>query len=153
MSNNVFIRGLKYNKYALLVRQKKRVESNFKFFTCRIHNKVLVCIGFIRPNGCKNKYKVKIEYVAGNEPKTTMLEPYVEPCKEIHMYQDYSLCLHYPPDLPWNEKILIHEYTIPWLIEWIVYYELYLINGKIWEGRESPNHFSESERNVNKNID
>lgn len=153
MTNKVFIRGLKYNKYALLIKQKKQVEAHFKFLTCRIQKKVLICIGFLKPNGCKNRYKVKIEYVAGCEPKTTILEPYIEPCKEIHMYQDHSLCLHYPPDLPWNEKILIHEYTIPWLIEWMVYYELYLINDNKWEGRESPTHFSERERNVNRNID
>ena len=153
MKNKVRIPGLKYNKYALLLKQKKLLESHFTFLNCRIHKKVLVCTGFVSPNGCKVRYRVKIEYVAGCEPKTTILEPYIEPCKEIHMYQDHSLCLHYPPDLPWNEKILIHEYTIPWLIEWIVYYELYLINGNVWEGSESPTHFTECERNINKNID
>lgn len=150
---NKFIRGSKYNKFALLVRQKKQVETHFKFLKCRIQNKVLVCKGFVKPQGCKNRYKVKIEYVAGCEPKTTILEPNIEPQKEIHMYQDHSLCLHYPPDLPWSEKILFHEYTVPWLIEWIVYCELFLINGNKWKGLESPTHFSESERNVNKNID
>ena len=153
MKNKIIIPGLKYNKYALLLRQKRQIETHFSFLQCKVVSRVLICTGLLKPNGCKNEYKVKIEYVAGCEPKTTILEPNIEPCREIHMYQDHSLCLHYPPDLPWNEKILIHEYTIPWLVEWFMYYELYLINGYIWEGAESPTHFTERERNINKNID
>jgi hypothetical protein len=55
--------------------------------------------------------------------------------------------------MTWNEKTQVYMYTIPWLIEWIVYYELYLINGNTWEGRESPVHFKESEMNINKDMD
>ncbi len=51
------------------------------------------------------------------------------------------------------ERIRINEYTVPWICEWIIYYEIYLINGNIWEGPESPVHFTESEKNINKNIE
>lgn len=71
-----------------------------------------------------------------------------QPNKTIHMYKDHSLCLSYPPDIKWTERTNIHEYTIPWLSEWILYYELYLINGGDWEGKESPVHFTERDKNL-----
>lgn len=143
----------KFHKYSVLLIQKKLIEEHYSFLTCKIKNEVLICTGFLQPPGCKNPYKIKIEYVAGHEPKSTILKPSIEPCKEIHMYNDHSLCLHYPIDMFWNEKIKIFEFTIPWISEWIIFYELYLVNGNIWEGRESPTHIRESDKNINVDTD
>ncbi|MBI3137732.1 MAG: hypothetical protein HYZ15_04025 [Sphingobacteriales bacterium] len=129
------------------------IEEQYPFLQCSIQNKVLVCTGWLQPDNCRDKYKVKVEYVAGHEPKSTVLWPKIEPSRDIHMYKDHSLCLHYPKDMPWNEKIKIYQYTIPWISEWIVFYEIYLINGNIWEGRQSPTHFTETDQNLNKNTD
>jgi hypothetical protein len=54
--------------------------------------------------------------------------------------------------MKWNEKKQIYKYTVPWLIEWIIFYELYLVNGNIWEGRESPVHIVESDKNIDKDF-
>lgn len=126
------------------------IEKYFEYLSCKIdHKNVLTCIGWLQPDGAKEKYKVKIESVAGQEPKTTILYPVIEPSVHIHMYDDHSLCLSYKLDMHWTSKINIHQYTIPWISEWIVFYELYLVNGNIWEGRESPFHLKESDKNVN----
>lgn len=69
------------------------------------------------------------------------------------MYNDHSLCLHYPPDMKWNERLKIYEYTIPWISEWIIYYEIFLLNGGVWEGRESPTHMTEADQNLNQDFD
>ena len=42
---------------------------------------------------------------------------------------------------------LLTQTTIPWVVEWVLYYEIYLRNGGKWEGRESPSYFSEHDRN------
>jgi len=117
----------------------------------RYKNNVLICTGTLQPEGCTERYKIKIEYVVGFEPKTTITKPDIFPSKHIHMYKDHSLCLHYPPDMRWNEKIKIYEYTIPWISEWIVLYEIYKITGK-WEGKESPVHIRESDKNINVDV-
>lgn len=142
-----------YNKFAHLCYQKLITENAYDFLNCSIKNNVLICIGWIQPNDCKNKYKIRIEYVAGNEPKTTILLPQIEPSKEIHMYNDHSLCLHFPIDMKWSEQIKFYQYTVPWVIEWIIFYELFLINGGIWKGKESPTHIREDEKNINVDID
>lgn len=151
MKKIIKIPGNRYNKYAVLRYQQKLIEQHYDYLNCRIDNKVLVCTGKLKLQNCSNSYCVKIEYVAGFEPKSTIVSPVIEPCKEIHMYNDHSLCLHYPPDMQWNEKVKIYQYTIPWISEWILYYETYLLNGNIWEGPESPSHFTESEKNINRN--
>ncbi len=90
-----------------------------------------------------------IEYVVGNEPKSTILYPVINPSFKIHMYQDHSLCLSFKPDMKWTERINIYEYTVPWICEWIIFYEIYQLNGGKWEGKESPIHLSENDRNIN----
>ncbi|MGC4233761.1 MAG: hypothetical protein QM594_12360 [Niabella sp.] len=153
MSSLFFGRKKSYNRFGVLLCQQRLVKESFPFLECTIIKDVLVCVGWVQPDGCKDRYKIKIEYVAGHEPRSTILYPKIEPCRDIHMYSNHSLCLHYPPDMWWNERINIHEYTIPWVLEWIVFYEIYLLNGNKWEGRQSPTHFNEADQNINRNID
>jgi len=49
----------------------------------------------------------------------------------------------------WTEQTPVYKYTVPWISEWIVYYEIYQMNGGIWEGPESPLHMNESDKNIN----
>lgn len=132
--------------------QKTIIEKNYSFLQSTIQNNVLKCTGWLHPPNCNNFYKVLIEYVVGKEPKTTILSPDITPSRHIHMYRDHSLCLSFPPDLKWTEKSNVAELTIPWLAEWIIYYEIYLLNGNVWEGPQSPTHLTESTKNINRDI-
>ena len=128
---------------------KKLIEQYYDFLKCTIKDKVLVCIGKIHNVDYKNDYQLEIKCIAGKEPYSKIVEPSgIIPDTKIHMYNDHSVCLHYPPDMKWNGLIPIYKYTIPWLVEWIHFYELYLINGGKWEGRESPVHFTEEDKNI-----
>lgn len=153
MNKLIRIPGRKYNRFAILMHQKSLIEQHFPFLHCNIINKVLVCTGIINMEEASEPYKVKIEYVAGLEPKTTIILPIINPTKDIHMYNDHSLCLYYPPDMKWNHKTKIYQYTIPWISEWIIFYERYKVNGNIWEGKESPVHITERDKNINRNIE
>ncbi len=141
------------HKYGFLTYQMQLLQRHFAFLTCRIERNVLRCTGWFQPEGCVNRYKILIEYVLGNEPKTSILSPDIVPSKHIHMYRDRSLCLSYPPDLKWTERSRMAELTIPWLAEWTIYYELYLVNGNKWEGPQSPEHLTDATRNINMDID
>ncbi|MES2377471.1 MAG: nucleotidyltransferase [Bacteroidota bacterium] len=137
------------HKFGYLKFQQHLIEKHYKFLKCRIENKVLKCTGQVTPIGSVRAYKVLIEYVVGKEPKVTILSSDIKPSYKIHMYKDRSLCLSYPPDMRWTERSNIAELTIPWLAEWLVYYELYLVNGNIWQGPQSPAHLTEATRNIN----
>lgn len=151
-SNPIKIPRRKDYKFAYLQSQKLLIEKHYSFLKCRIEKNVLICIGWLQPAGCKEAYKIKIEHVVGKEPKTTILYPEIQPLRTIHMYPDHSLCLHYSPDMKWTESTKVYQYTIPWITEWIIFYELYLINGSKWEGKESPEHLTMATINQNEDI-
>ncbi|MGH2649503.1 MAG: hypothetical protein ACRDE8_18130 [Ginsengibacter sp.] len=142
-----------FEKKGLLLHHKQLIENHYSFLKCKIENNVLVCKGVIIRPDYKNEYKVEVRYVAGKEPYCKIVEPdNILPCVKIHMYKDHSVCLHYPADMKWSGWTPIYQYTIPWLVEWTHYYELYLVNENKWEGPESPVHFTENEKNVKDNI-
>lgn len=132
-----------------MVTQQKMLEKYFPFLHCRIHRNVLICTGKLSDPDWKHQYRLKIECVAGKEPKSTILYPVIQPCRDIHMYPDHSLCLSYTGDVVWNARTALYRYTIPWIAEWIHYYEIYLSNGGKWEGPESLAHLRIEDMNEN----
>lgn len=122
------------NSFGLAHYQKHFIEKNYDFLKCRIENDTLICVGEVQPENCE-KYKIRIDFRAGHYPKVFIISPQIRYCSEIHVYNDQSLCLFYPPDMKWKDTTQIANYTIPWTIEWIVLYELWQLTGK-WEGAE-----------------
>lgn len=133
----------------MLFRQKAAIEEHYSFLSCRIDCNVLICTGTVSDPRFSNVYQFEMRCVCGKEPYVKILEPKdIKPCKEIHMYDDHSLCLHYPPDMKWEARTPLYKFTLPWIFEWVLFYELFLINGGVWEGQESPTHISQRDKNV-----
>lgn len=118
--------------------QKYFINKYFSFLRTWIENHKLICRGIFQPEGCQ-PYDVRIEFSAGFPPVVKILNMEVEAKFDIHLYNDCSLCLFYPGDMKWTDHTKIAEYTIPWITEWIYYYEIWKLTGK-WEGKESPAH-------------
>jgi hypothetical protein len=143
----------KFLKTGMLQHQKKLIEEHCHFLKCRIEKNVLICRGIIKSEDYNNEYHVEIRCVYGCEPYCKILKPAdIVPSVEIHMYQDHSLCLHYPKDTKWSAWTPVYQYTVPWLVEWTLYYELYLVNSGKWEGPESPIHITEDEKNISEEL-
>lgn len=106
-------------------------------FRCRLENGKLVVEGWIQPHALCERYKVKIEYLPGIAPWVHIISPVIEPQPAIHMYSDKSLCLHFASDHTWTNRTRIAETTIPWIAEWIVCYEVWLLTNQ-WIGVEAP---------------
>jgi hypothetical protein len=127
--------GKKPKSYSYALLHKIEIEKKFSFLKCRIENDTLICRGEFKPN--EKSYNVRIEFRAGLSPQVYVLNPTIEPNADIHIYSEGSLCLFYPGDLKWKDKTSIAENTIPWIFEWILFCELYLLSG-IWEGESVP---------------
>ncbi|MBK6446519.1 MAG: DUF1669 domain-containing protein [Bacteroidetes bacterium] len=123
------------NSFSSAMMQKREIEKKFSFLKCRIENDTLICRGKFKPNA--NAYDVRLEFRAGCFPQVYVLNPSIKPNTDIHIYSEGSLCLFYPGDLKWRDTTSISENTIPWIYEWILFYELYLLTG-IWEGEYVP---------------
>ncbi|RYE55727.1 MAG: hypothetical protein EOP48_09585 [Sphingobacteriales bacterium] len=114
--------------------QKRWIEQAYPgIFRCHENNGVLTCKGKIRPTDDCDEYTITIQYVSGKPPRVYINSHHIKPRRLIHMYSDGSLCLHYPPDILWKHRTSVANYSIPWIAEWIVCYELWKITGK-WEG-------------------
>jgi hypothetical protein len=155
MASKFFRNGVKrINKTSMLLHQKRLIEKHFSFLSCKMENNVLSCEGIIKSLDYKYDYRILVKCVYGLEPYVKIVEPNeIIPSSYIHMYDDFSLCLSYPKDMKWHCRTPIYSYTIPWIVEWCHYYELYLINGGVWEGPESPIHMQQNEKNIFEDID
>lgn len=129
------------NKFPFALYQKSAIERRYNFIKCRISNGKLICMGDLQPDGC-DKYSIRIEFQAGFEPKVFITSHDIKPSNEIHIYKEGHLCLFYPGDLKWKNNLKVAEYIIPWVAEWIVFYELWLMTGE-WMGAEAPHSIIE----------
>ncbi|PSJ71768.1 hypothetical protein C7N43_37635 [Sphingobacteriales bacterium UPWRP_1] len=120
--------------FSLSTYQKHTIVSRYSFLKCRIENGTLICTGELQPEYC-DRYKIRIEFREGYAPLVFITSPHIEPRSAIHMYKEGCLCLFYPGEFKWRNTTKIAEYTIPWIVEWVLYYEIWKITGK-WEGAE-----------------
>jgi hypothetical protein len=102
----------------------------------------MICRGLLQPLDYVQPYQIEIMCIVGKSPEVYIKNPKIEVNSKIHIYKSGNLCLFYPPDLNWKAHTSIANFTIPWINEWIVYYELYKISGE-WEGPESPHRLIE----------
>lgn len=123
---------------AKLFRQRSTIERDFPFIECQISKVTnrLNCYGTFQPHPACNRYEVAIIQKAGEPPKVFIRKPEIRYSSAIHVFPDKSLCLFDPREKTWTRDTLISETIIPWINEWIVFYELYLITGK-WLGPEA----------------
>lgn len=128
----------KSNHHGLNVYQKHHISKTYDCFRTRIVNGTLICTGEIQPTNECEKYTVKIFYSPGLSPRVYIKSHAIEAKHEIHIYKEGHLCLFDPSETKWKDSYKVGEYTIPWVVEWILYYELWKLSGK-WEGKAS-NH-------------
>lgn len=129
----------------VLIREKKLIESKYEFLSCTINKDKLNCIGKVKPTEYSEEYKIKIVYDGKNSPKVFVIYPVIEYNDDIHMFpSDNSLCLYHAETdkFFWNfRKHNVFDTIIPWTLEWLVFYELYLITGN-WEHPFIPHNTS-----------
>lgn len=127
------------SSYQVLCVQKLKIERQYNCFRCRIlnHGQSMVCTAMLQPLHYTDEYEVEMIFSGKSVPKIYLKSPKIPVNYEIHMYAEGNLCLFYPPDFKWTESTSAADSIIPWINEWIVYYEIYKISG-VWEGPAAP---------------
>ncbi|MEY9098003.1 hypothetical protein ABIA24_000912 [Sinorhizobium fredii] len=89
-----------------------------------------------------SKYRIEIRYALGDFPEVRVLAPELTRLPENpegplpHVYRpltDPTLCLFDPATDEWDGSMLISRTTIPWSIDWLTFYEFWLMTGS-WSG-------------------
>lgn len=132
MVANTFIPERGKNTFKSVVLEKHLIDVHFPFINTKIVGDTLLCYGYCQPSEHSITYQYRIEYNAGKYPHVYPTYPKIEYHDDIHLYNDLSLCLHYPKDFSFTEDSHLFNTIIPWTQEWFVFYEIYKITGK-WE--------------------
>lgn len=117
---------------------KYLIRDNFPGFMVSYDDNKIYVKGKLSDQDWKNSYEFLICSTLISQPVTYILSPVIIPNLGIHMYQNHSLCLYHPDDIPKNYNFCFVSDIIPWLIKWVHYYEIWLRNGNIWLGSEAP---------------
>ncbi len=122
--------------------QHARMLGACPSFQSRIEKGALVAVGDVQPMSRSIVYKVRIEYRAGDPPEVTVLSPKLVPREEggrlPHVYPGEMLCLYTPYTGQWTPDMSLAHTVVPWISEWLFYYELWHATGKWLGGGTEP---------------
>ena len=119
--------------------QVGRMSAAFPRFAVRMSRNLVEWRGEITPFGCSKTYLISITFSLQRRVKVRVVEPVLQslPGKKIpHRFRDGSLCLNLPEE--WNSSMPVAEILIPWISDWIYYYEIWLATGDWIGGGHEP---------------
>lgn len=103
--------------------------------TCAIRKGALNAVMRLQPTPASRTYTVRLVYQPPKQPRVTVLEPdldlYPGAARLPHVYAGNELCLYTPGE--WDHHMSLATTIIPWIAEWLFFYEGWLAIGK-WEG-------------------
>lgn len=128
-------------QYKTIDEQIAAMRSDWPLFRARKGDRhSAVWTGDVKPQfAC---YRIEIRYEIGDFPEVRILSPELIRKPEYtdgplpHVYgplSDPTLCLFDPAANEWDGTMLISRTTIPWSIDWTVFYEFWLMTG-VWSG-------------------
>lgn len=92
--------------------------------------------GWITPSSTSVTYKVRLTFRVGQSPVVHVLKPeLIIPVGEKlpHIYPGNALCLYFPDGKEWHGGKILAQTVLPWLSEWLYYYEIWAVTGQ-WNG-------------------
>ena len=93
----------------------------------------------IKPTPLSKEYDIKLVYKIGANPNVyiinTKLRMAIGETSLPHVYDTKKqwLCLYYRKANEWNSSMLLSDTIIPWVSEWLYFYEIWVGSG-IWYG-------------------
>jgi len=106
----------------------------------------IIWSGQWRPSELGDTYTLRITYAQGFRPKIAIVSPKLALAeghnKLPHVYGggQNDICVHRPEE--WNALMLIAETIMPWISQWLYFYEVWALTGK-WLGKGTHPSFPE----------
>ncbi|SCW86842.1 hypothetical protein [Mucilaginibacter sp. NFR10] len=114
----------------------KSIYSGSKVVTS--HEHALSWYFQVTPSPLSATYDVRLDYIVGKRPQVYVMTPLrlaKGKTKLPHVYdtEKQRLCLYYPDGHEWNSSMPLAKTIVPWIYEWLYYYEFWLSSGD-WLG-------------------
>ena len=130
---------LRHARQAELTQAKQRFAmSKYPQFsaTC-VRNKVTTWVGNLRPDDLSPPYTIEITYTQGLRPRIAVLTPVLSlgpgHTHLPHVFDGQrSICVHTADE--WTPHMLIADTILPWVSQWLAFYEAWALTGK-WLGK------------------
>lgn len=130
-----------------LIQQTVALCSTYKGASCSIDkkNKQLFWSGKICPTALSKKYTAVLEYRLGKSPKVWIVGDELEKLDDIAFPHKFEIdvenkmvriCLYRYSEF--SSSKLLSKTIIPWTVEWLYFYELWLATGEWLGGGEHP---------------
>ena len=111
-----------------------------------LHNRFLSFHYSARPTALSREYGLHLAYRYGEKPETRILSPDVtELAKDHgripHLYEHHhpvKLCLYLPRTREWGAEMSLARTVVPWAIDWLFHFEVWLATGEWIGGGEHP---------------
>lgn len=140
--------GNKYYKRppVSLLYQKTALCAAYTDSHCEIRGKKLIWVAKIRPTPFSKTYTVMITYRLWESPRVWVIGDELEKLEAIDFPHKYEIdaenkrvriCLYRYNEF--NVFKVIANTVVPWTVEWLYFYELWLATGEWFGGGEHPN--------------
>ena len=128
-------------KQISLLDQQSALMANYPNSSCkRNRESSLEWIGTLQPLPLSRTFLVRIFLKKGKHPEVFVLDPAPLPLAHgksrlPHVYstKNQQLCLYYPKYNEWNSKMYLAKTIVPWISEWLCFYEIWVGTGE-WHG-------------------
>lgn len=117
--------------------QRMWLERLLPRFVVLESDRRLDAFGIVQPTPAHGVYSVGVRYSWGMEPRVGVLEPPLRPRRAReripHTFGPDEPCLYVPGTRQWDASMLLATTIIPWLNEWLWFYESWRVTG-CWQG-------------------
>ena len=129
-----------------MLQQKVALCNAYREATCNIDKKQLLWSGKIKPTALSKEYTVVLLYIVGESPKVWVIGNALEKLDDVNFPHKFDIdskknmvqiCLYRYAEF--NSTVLLADTIIPWTVEWLYFYELWLATGEWFGGGEHPN--------------
>jgi hypothetical protein len=121
-----------------LAQQAGRMASKFPQLRFRLDRNTAIWTGYWLPSPLSDTYQLRISCQLPRRPKIQIISPQLKlaagKTKLPHVYKEGQLdiCVHRPEE--WNKHLYIADTIMPWISQWLRFYEYWEQTGN-WEGK------------------
>lgn len=128
-----------------LIDQQIALKQEYSEATCSIQRGILYWSGYLCPTPMSRTYHVTLEYKVKKRPRVTLIGENLQGLDKssfphkFHIDQQkkqVDICLHLGHEF--GENMLIADTIVPWAIEWLYYYEIWLTTDEWCGGGKCP---------------
>jgi hypothetical protein len=123
---------------AISLAQQAGRMAKFRQLRFRVNRNTAIWTGRWVPSVLSDTYQLRISYQFPRRPKIEVLSPQLRlaagKTQLPHAYKDGQLdiCVHRPEE--WNKTLYIADTIMPWISQWLRFYEYWEQTG-CWEGK------------------